>query len=250
MYIIYIKSPFPVTKLSKFKFFNINPTTSIQSPYNSILRSYLRLSLYHAITKYSSMFVHFPNVNYISLSYFICVHALSNCDLYESNILHMCPYIVQLWSIWVQYISSMPMHCPIVIYMSPIYFICVHTLSNCDLYESNILHMCPYIVQLWSIWVQYISSMPMHYSNVIYMSFVYFICVHALSNILHLCSCTTQMWFIWVQFTSSMSMQFPTLFHRSPIYFICVLALPKCDLYESNILHSCPCASNIWSIGV
>jgi hypothetical protein len=229
MYIIYIKSPFPVTKLSKFKFFNINPTTSIQSPYNSILRSYLRLSLYHAITKYSSMFVHFPNVNYISLSYFICVHALSNCDLYESNILHMCPYIVQLWSIWVQYISSMPMHCPIVIYMSPIYFICVHTLSNCDLYESNIFHLCPCITQMWSIWVLYTSYVSMHCP-------IYFIYVHALpkcdlyeSNLLHLCPCNSQLCSIGVQYISYVCLHCPNVIYMSPIYFIHVHVLPTYD---------------------
>jgi hypothetical protein len=115
MYIIYIKSPFLVVELSKSKIFNGNNTTFIPSPCNFILRSYLRLFLYHAVTKYSSMSMHYPNAIYMSL---------------------------------IQYISYVSMHCPIVIYMSPVYFICVHAFSNCDLYEFNILHMCPCSSQL------------------------------------------------------------------------------------------------------
>jgi hypothetical protein len=132
MYIACIKSPFLIAKLSTLKIFSGNLTTSIPSPCNYILRSYLRLSLYRAITKYSSTSMDFPNVIYISLVSFICVHALSNCDLYESSILHMCPCIVQLWFIWVEYASFMSMHYSNVIYMSLVYFICVHALSNCD----------------------------------------------------------------------------------------------------------------------
>ncbi len=180
MYIVCIKSPFLVAKLFESKIFNGNPTTFIPSSGNLILRSYLMLSLYHAITKYSSMSMRCPNV--IFMSYYTSYVSM-HCPIviYMSIIYFIYVHTsIQMWSIWIKYTSYVSMHCPIMIHKNPIYFIYVNALPKCDIYESSLLHLCPCASQLWSIGVQYTSYVSMHYPNVIYENLVYFI--HVLPN--------------------------------------------------------------------